>query len=265
MIDTQEQDKWLNLTEASALTSLHKNTVRGYVKVGRVESKRVRGKYGNEILISAKSLVKAGLVRVDIPSDTLLGFSRAGNTDNNSNLLEVGIPDVRGNIEAKIISDEYISSEIYKEMLMRYEHALVRLGQLENQRILLSEKAESLQKLEEENKKLVQDISIKENIIKEINIANLEYEEKLREKEINIAVSEEEKKRLKDESRKTKETFELIKKEQDELKLKLEEESKLKEKILRELIFKSIPWWKKIFSSKDKIEKEINKKMNEGG
>lgn len=50
-----------------------------------------------------------------------------------------------------------------------------------------------------------------------------------------------------------------------ELEEKFKKENEEKEKLFIEIAFKNTPWWKKIFSSREKVEKEINKKIKECG
>lgn len=54
---------------------------------------------------------------------------------------------------------------------------------------------------------------------------------------------------------------------EDKLKYKEElliKEKEEKEKLKRELLFRGIPWWKKVFTSREEIEKEISKRLLEG-
>lgn len=250
----QLDGKWHNIRTVAALTGLHTNTVRGYVRAGRVESKTIKGKFGNEIWISEESLVRAGIPINGNNGNTMLVVDSA--CESKKSALVMGA--VKGNVMGN--GAKYISTELYKEMIFRYEQALVRLGQLENQRLVLTERAESLQEMEErykedlktvetEKSRLEKEIAIKEESAKETAHIKDKLEEKLKEKDTRISMVEDEKRNLSEERQKMGEEVEKIKQE--------------KESLMREVILLNMPWWKKIFINKKKINEEVEKKLNE--
>lgn len=265
---TELNDKWYNLTELVAITRLHKNTIRGYVRVGRVEAKKVKGKFGHETMISHKSLVNAGIPVNGNGIGVELGGGITCEGENEGA--------VRGNVGGDVRGDNtpFISAGLYKEMILRYEQALVRLGQLENQRLMLTERAESLQSMEEkyrdeiagaelEKARLKDEIIDKEKALSETIEGKKEYMEKLREREIRLGVAEEEKKRLETETQKMREEVEAVRKEQEKERNQLEKERMEKQELMRQLFFLNMPWWKKVFYSKAKLEAEAHKLLSE--
>lgn len=55
------EEKYYTIREIAELTGLHVNTVRGYVKAGRLPSIKVRGKYGDEYRIREHDLYHSGI------------------------------------------------------------------------------------------------------------------------------------------------------------------------------------------------------------
>lgn len=221
----KDDNKWYNLTEASILTGLHKNTIRGYVKIGKVEAKKENGKYGLETIISHNSLVKAGITIDDKDKNALLWDGKVKSIGRD-NISGDGMPNVNGFTEDK--KNPYIPSNFYKEIMLKYEQATYRTGwlegQLETTKRLLTEGQEAIRQREE-------------SLIKE----RVKIEERLKHEE-------EEKENLEQEILKIKEETERIKKEKEEL--------------TRILLFKNTPWWKKAFYTKERIEKEIEEEIN---
>jgi hypothetical protein len=211
-----QKEKWYNLNQAAQILGVSKKTVRRYVKQGKVTEEGytlIPGKYGQEIHLSEEALNKLnGVVYTqteEVYSGNEDGLGMGGETrgipqeDDRQGFDDVGIPKVGQ--QTKITENK----DIFKEMFFRYENALVRLGQLESQKIMLTERAETLQKIEEE------------------------YKNKLEK-------AEEEGRRFQQE---------------------LEKERAEKNIIQKELLLNSMPWWKKFFHTKEKLEEEIQKKL----
>ena len=100
-----------------------------------------------------------------------------------------------------------------------------------------------------------------EKLIKE----KMQIEEELKrvqnEKELKLALLEEEKKRLEEETCRVREEVERVKKDHQEEQLKSENERKEKEELMKQLMLNNMPWWKKFFNTKEKLEEEIQKKL----
>ena len=90
---------------------------------------------------------------------------------------------------------------------------------------------------------------------KEAKIKELEY------KVQNMTLLEEEKKRLEEETCRVREEVERVKKDHQEEQLKSENERKEKEELMKQLMLINMPWWKKFFNTKEKLEEEIQKKF----
>jgi len=101
-------------------------------------------------------------------------------------------------------------------------------------------------------------LSGKEEQLRQTQNLLTERAESLFEKEAKIKELES---KLEEEKRKT----ELKEKENEEnlkkIESKLKKEKEDKENLKLELLFKNMSWWKKLFNSKENIEKEIRKKM----
>src|SRR4051812_11124640 len=66
----QPQAESYTIAEASALTGLHKNTIRMRVKLGQLPAQRAMGKFGEEYRITRQALVEAGLLTPPDPPTT---------------------------------------------------------------------------------------------------------------------------------------------------------------------------------------------------
>ncbi|MBU3912476.1 MAG: helix-turn-helix domain-containing protein [Nanoarchaeota archaeon] len=132
---------------------------------------------------------------------------------------------------------------------------------------LLTERAESLYQKEAKVKEL------EDKLQKYTWQMEEELQREKKEKELMRTIAEEEKKGLEEEARKVKEEIETAKAMREEekenlaqeiLKMKKEAEiiKKEKEELTRILLFKNTPWWKKIFYTKEQLEKKIEKEFN---
>lgn len=225
----EENNKWYNLTELCALTGLHKNTIRSYVREGRVESKKVKGKYGLEIIISHNSLSGVGITINGADKNSMLVDDSGSDTDRDNKLGEK-LFNIKGSDGIK--ENPYISTNIYKDIMSKYEQAVYRSGWLEGQldttRKLLMESQETIRQREE-------------ILIKEKTAA----EEKAKQKETDLILANEEKKKILDETEGLKKQNKELQKELDKINLR-----------------KNISWWRRATQTKEKIEADIEKELS---
>jgi len=135
------------------------------------------------------------------------------------------------NLNGKEFNSVDLTLDVEKEELKkRLEQIIFEMGKLSG---LLTGKDEQLRQTN--------------NLLAERAESLIEREAKIKELEAKL----EEEKRGKEEALKFLEDNFLKEKEE-------------KEKLKRELLFRGIPWWKKVFTSREEIEKEISKRLLEG-
>ena len=106
-----------------------------------------------------------------------------------------------------------------------------------------------------------------QNILTERAESLFEKEAKIKELEHKIqklVILEEEKKRLEEETCRIREEAERAKKDHQDERLKVENERKEKEELMKQLILLNMPWWKKFFHTKEKLEEEARKLLKQG-
>jgi excisionase family DNA binding protein len=119
-----------------------------------------------------------------------------------------------------------------------------QIRQIQN---ILTERAESLIEKEAKIKELEAKMEDEKNTL--INYENKINEEK-KIKEILITEKQE-----------IETIFQEEKKLREDTEKKLENERKEKEELMKQLILLNMPWWKKFFHTKEKLEEEIQKKL----
>jgi excisionase family DNA binding protein len=118
---SEQPEKLLTLKEVAQILGLHPMTVRRYIKADKLTAVIIKGKKRDEYRIPEKALQ-------DLAQGPVLSYQSKVNI-------------------ANFNPQESLE---FKELLFQHQQALVRLGQLEAQRLMLTERAESLQKREEE-------------------------------------------------------------------------------------------------------------------
>ena len=157
------------ISEVSALTGLHRNTIRMRIKTGQLDADVRQGKFGEEYRIAHAALVAQGLLAADGPSDSPLGepilnaeyVSAEPHTATDSTPRFGALPPVADPSTLAALGDLY----------QRHEQAMFRLGYMQGELDRVKALADTAESLREERG--AQDRALQE--------AHAALEEKVRE------------------------------------------------------------------------------------
>lgn len=215
------------INEAAALTGLHRNTIRGRIRLGQLKANIQQGKFGEEYRITHAALVESGL----LPGEGPLGDTTA------TDVLEAELSEPHeeepsdeadgadGGLPPESVALARSTLSALGELYQRHEQAMFRLGYLQGEldRVkALAEQAESLQQ---------------SNTTREQELQNLK--QTLTERERQAAEAE----RLRDEVRELRARlaeFETLQKDLESLKALVAEQEAVIE-TLESAAAK--PWW----------------------
>ncbi len=117
---SDQTEKLLTLKKVAKILGKHPITIRRYIKNDKLKATLVKGRKRDEYRISEKALQ-------ELAQGLVMSYQKRAKIDN---------------FKAQKTLE-------FKELLFQHQQALMRLGQLENERLMLTERAESLQKREE--------------------------------------------------------------------------------------------------------------------
>ena len=143
---TQPEPTTYTISEAAALTGLHKNTIRMRIKLGQISALRAPGKFGEEYRITQEALVTAGLLAPPEPPPVPPESAAAPLTETRSTPAD---------------THSMASQEALSDLFQRHEHSMFRLGYLEAELArhkALAENAESLQTVAREREMEVREL-----------------------------------------------------------------------------------------------------------
>lgn len=237
-----EERNVLSISKTSTLAGVSKDTVRRAIKQGVLQGFLEDGKFGKEYKIYKESFEE---------------WMKGRDGHANGQKQEV-IFDAKGNAygqQGVAYGQKGMRAEGFVTVPLnifdRLEQAMHRAGWLEGQleltKRMLTE-GQATVKQREENL-LKEKIKIEEEFKKKEE----EFGQERKEKDEKLFEIEEEKRRLEEEARKIREEIEVVKKGREEER----------EELMSKLILLNMPWWKKAFYSKKKLEEEVRKILNE--
>lgn len=163
------EERLISIKEAATLSGLSTSTIRRGFKKGFLKGVERAGKFGREYLIYECSLKewtnggngkKVFLTEVNERAEIDEGLSESprGRGEIIFDIPMEGVLKEVENLPEKGLYENFVTKDLYLKIFSEHQGALVRLGQLENQRLMLTERAESLQKIEEEHRKRLTEI-----------------------------------------------------------------------------------------------------------
>jgi excisionase family DNA binding protein len=146
------QNRTYTISEAAALTGLHRNTIRQRIRLNQLEATVQQGKFGEEYRIPHTALVKAGLL-----SDTgPLGETGPSETVFTADVVEpeseappAPEPEPEPNGETQTALSR-TTVQALGELYQRHEQAMFRLGYLQGELERMKALAESAESLQQE-------------------------------------------------------------------------------------------------------------------
>lgn len=146
------QNRTYTISEAAALTGLHRNTIRQRIRLNQLEATVQQGKFGDEYRIPHVALVNAGLL-----SDTgPLGETGPTETVFTADVVEPEAeapaapepePEPNGEIQTAL---SRTTVQALGELYQRHEQAMFRLGYLQGELERMKALAESAESLQQE-------------------------------------------------------------------------------------------------------------------
>src|SRR6476620_6283767 len=119
-VSTQSSASY-TIAEASALTGLHKNTIRMRVKLGQLEAEVRQGKFGEEYRIPHAALVRAGLIE-GIPGELDPPDEETAPGESDAAPSPVAMEEAETREQLPVVAGGL------RELFQRHEQAMFRLG-----------------------------------------------------------------------------------------------------------------------------------------
>jgi hypothetical protein len=136
------------IVEASALTGLHRNTIRQRIRMGQLDASVQHGKFGEEYRISHTALVRAGLLDGAGPLSGTILVDEPRGAEHHADDEDDETIDAEHVVEADALAG---SVQALTELYQRHEQAMFRLGYLQGELERVKALAETAESLREQS------------------------------------------------------------------------------------------------------------------